>query len=64
MSYNITSYEKFTLDLALIFDNPLDVSSMMDPDEVVIEFIGHRFFFDMYGTTIKPGKTITAKLPK
>ena len=41
MSYNITSYEQFTLDLALIFDNPLEISSMMEPDQVEIVFVGN-----------------------
>jgi len=32
MSYNITSYSSRTLDVKIIFDNPLQVSSMADPE--------------------------------
>ena len=41
MSYNITSYALKTLDVAIVFDNPLQVSSMADPDQVVLEFLGN-----------------------
>lgn len=41
MSYNITSYQLKTLDITILFDNPLQVSSMPDPDQVVIEFVGN-----------------------
>ncbi len=46
MSYNITSYNQKTLDLTLSFDNPLQVSSMSDPDQVEIKFVGSYYFFD------------------
>ena len=64
MSYNITSYALKTLDVAIVFDNPLQVSSMADPDQVVLEFVGNQFFFDKFGSTISAGKTLSAKLPK
>ncbi len=41
MAYNITSYALKTLDVAIVFENPLQVSSMPDPDYVVLEFVGN-----------------------
>ena len=32
ISYNITSYSRRTLDVNIIFENPLPVSSMADPE--------------------------------
>ncbi len=64
MSYNITSYNQKTIDLTLSFDNPLQVSSMADPDQVEIKFVGSYYFFDNLGKTITADRTITATLPK
>ena len=64
MTYNITSYKLRTLDLTLRFDNPFEVSSEAELDQVVIEFVGNEFFFDNFGSTISPRKTLFAKLPK
>ena len=36
MTYNITSYDSRNLDIVLLFDNPLQVSSRADPDQVVV----------------------------
>jgi hypothetical protein len=36
MAYNITAYDSRHLDIVLLFDNPLQVSSKADPDQVVV----------------------------
>jgi hypothetical protein len=64
MSYNITSYHHNTLELTLSFDNPLQVSSMADPDQVEIKFVGSYYFFNYLGKTISANTTIKATLPK
>lgn len=46
------------------FADPIVVSSMPDPDQVIIRFIGNQFFFDRFGSTINANKTLTAKIPK
>jgi len=52
------------MEIQLIFDRALAVSSNKMPDEVEIKFPGNFYFFDTRGNVLAKDTSIRKKIPK
>ena len=64
-TWSIESYSERTMDIRMVFDKPLQISSSLidEIDRVQVTFVDTQFIFDVFGQEIEPGTLLEKAIP-